>query len=222
MSEQKPLYPEPKIIRRLSQWAPDAQNPGERANLNWQIKGSNLELIVWARGASEKGKPPIRANLNSLQAMILIDHIRSVAESPSKDFRDIPLRNMRKANKDDPDSIKEMYDQATVRVVKTSEGVVQIGIFDADETRSRILFPFTLDRWTGIIKHSGEPLDQAGVSVMVAKQYAHILTYIINKEMEITSNTENSQRYPAPGSSPKPPYKKPASGPVISFDDITY
>lgn len=221
MSEQKPLYPEAKIIRRLSQWAPDPQNTGERANLNWQLKGSNLELIVWARGASEKGKPPIRANLNSLQAMILIEHIRMVADSQSKDFRDLPLKNMRKTNKDDPDSQKEMYDQATVRVVKTSEGLVQIGIFDADESRSRILFPFLLDRWTGLVKHSGEPLNQSEVSAMVAKCYANILHDIIIREMEITSNTENNQRYQTTVK-PIQTYKKPSASDINSFEDITF
>lgn len=225
MAEQKPIYPEPRVFRRLSQWAPDPSKEGERANLNWQMKGSNLELIVWSRGPNEAGKPPIRANLNTLQAMALVEMIKQVASGPGKNWRDLPVKNMRRANKEDPDSAKEMYDQAMVRVAKTSEGVVQIGVFDADETRPRILFPFTLDRWTGLIKINGEQMEQSEVSVMVANQYVRILSEVLTKEIELTTNTENAARYPSDfkGKQPqKKAYSKPAGAPEGGFEDMTY
>ena len=51
----KPNYPEPKILRRLSLWAPDPSAENERAQFVWQVKNDNLELVVWTRGPSEKG-----------------------------------------------------------------------------------------------------------------------------------------------------------------------
>lgn len=226
MSEQRTPYPEAKVIRRFSMWAADPGAAGQRVSMDWQMKGSNLELIVWLRSENEKGKPPIRANLNTTQGMMLVDMIRQVAAMPGKGFMDLPVKNMRKINKDDPDSAKEMYDQARVRVVKTTEGVVQIGIFDPDESRTRVLFPFTLDRWTGNLIRNGEAMDQSEVSVMVAKQYANILNDILAREMEITTKTENSARYPSEYKG-KTPYKKPnapSGGPSAppAFDDIAY
>lgn len=203
----KPLYPEPRVIRRLTQWTPDPSAPGERANMNWQLKGHNLEIIVWPRAASEKGKPPIRANMHTLQANILIEHIRLVAAEQGKTFRDLPLRNKRKANKDDPDSQKEIYDQAIVRVVKTTEGVVQIGVFDVDESRPRILFPFILDQWTGFLKYNGEPLTIGEVSSMVATRTAQILEDLLNSNVEVTTESENKQMY-QPTTKTKPPFRK--------------
>lgn len=224
----KPLYPEAEVIRRFSQWTEDPSAIGERANLNWQMKGSNLELIVWTRSPADKGKPPIRANMNTLQAGILIDNLRAVAVSPTKVAMDISMKNMRRADKNNSDSAREMYDQAIVRVVKTTEGIVQIGVFDADDTRPRILFPFILDRWTGFVKRNGEAMSASEVSAMVAQRYATILEDIINRRIEMTTNTENDARYPKPNKPNGQFNKSSTSGsprPAAAssqFEDITY
>lgn len=224
MTEKQFKYPEPAVIRRLTQWAPDPGAKNERASLNWQVNGSNMELLVWSKGPSEKGKPPIRAGINTLQVMLLSSIILEVSKSDGKTYRDLPLKNMRKVDKDDPKSEKELYNQSTVRVVKNTDGVVSIGVFDADETRTRILFPFLLDRWTGLITAAGKPLELSEVSVMVAKQYAKIIENIALKEIEISTNTEYQNRYQKPQSSAnntqqREPLK---TSREKEFEDITY
>lgn len=227
MNQPKPLYPESRIIRRLGMWAPDPSSPGERANLNWAMKGSNLELVVWTRSPAEKVKAPIKANLNTLQAQVLCDMIKNVCATPGKNFDDIPLKNMRRTNKEDPDSFKELYDQAVIRVAKTSEGMVQIGVFDSDESRPRIFFPFILDRWTGNLKRNGQDMTLDEVSQMVALQYSRILSEILNREIEMTTNAENAERYPNDKNKPQGQFKKPFTPRVENkappnFDDLAY
>lgn len=193
----KPLYPESKKIRRLTMWTPDPSAEGERASLDISVRGFNFEITVWARGPAEKGKPPIRASLNTVNLGILVDNLRYIANCPSKDIADFTTRNMRKSESDPMK--REVHDQAIVRVCKSAEGIIFLGVFDMDESRSRILFPFTLDRWTHMVKRSGQPLTEADVSKMVALGVADILNEVKNKNVEITSDVENKELYPNTG-----------------------
>lgn len=204
MAETKPAYPETKKIRRLSMWAPDPSAEGERASLDFSVRGFNYEITVWPRGPAEKNKPPIKASLNATNLGILIDNIRFVANAPGKEIADFTTRNMAKVEGDAEK--REIRDQGVVRVCKSTEGIVFIGVFDADETRSRILFPFSLDRWTGKLVRGGQQLSESDVSKMVALNTAKILEDVLNKNLEITSDTENKELY---GDRAKPAGKKP-------------
>jgi hypothetical protein len=192
---EKPAFPDPKKIRRLTMWAPDPAAENERATFEWSVRGSNFEATVWPRGPAEKGKPPIRASLNTINLSALIDNIRHVANAPGKEVADLQTRNMRRVGDTEK---KEIFDQAIVRVCKSAEGIIFIGIFDADESRSRILFPFTLDRWTGFIKRGGETMSEADVSKMVALCTADILESVVRANIEVTSDEKNRELYPRP------------------------
>ncbi len=189
----KPVYPESKKIRRLTMWTPDPSAEGERASLEISVRGSNFEIIVWARGPAEKGKPPIRASLNTINMSLLVNNLIQVANSPGKEIADFTTRNMRKSEGDA--SKREIHDQAIVRVCKSAEGIVFLGVFDADESRSRILFPFMLDRWTHLVKRSGESMSEAEVSKMVAIATAEILNEVKLRFIEITTDVENKELY---------------------------
>lgn len=189
----KTPYPESKKIRRLTMWTPDPSSEGERASLDISVRGSNFEITVWARGPAEKGKPPIRASLNTMNMGFLVNNLKHVANSPGKEIADFTTRTSRKSEGDA--TKREVVDQAVVRVCKSAEGIVFLGVFDADESRSRILFPFTLDRWTGLVKNSGEMMTEADVSKMVALNTAEILHEVKLRYVEITSDTENKELY---------------------------
>ena len=220
-------FPEPKIIRRLTQWAPDPSSENkERASMTYAIKGSNIELLVWTRGPMDKSKPPIKANMSVLQVYMLCDMIDQVAASAQKDIKEFPLNYERSTDPNNKDAKRELYEQSLIRVVKNSEGLMSIGLFDPkDDTRSRILFPFILDRWTGIVKSNGQPLDLSEVSCMVARSYARILREVTVQHIEATTNEENQSRY-GDRTAPKKPYnqQKPqqSSQNLDTFTDITY
>lgn len=226
---EKPLYPEPRVFRRLAQYSPDPSAEGERASLQWQMNGSNPALIVWTRGVNEKGKPPIKANLNTMSGLNLLDNITKVIASPPKTVIDLPIPYSKKVENEGVER-REYFEQAVVRVVKTSEGIVQIAVIDKDETRPRILFPFMLDRWNGLVKVSGEPLTEAEVSCMVATNYVRILREHFIKEVELTTDSENKERYPREGFKPgtqskfqkKPQASEGFKKPVPNFEDINY
>lgn len=222
-------YPEAKIIRRLSLWAPDPGSPNkERGNMTFALKGNNLEILVWTRTEAHKGKGPIRANMSLLQIMTFCDYLEKVAASPDKAMEEIPVLYPAKADPNNPTAKRELEEQSVLRVVRNSEGLMSVGLFDLkDDTRSRILFPFVLDRFTGILKSNGEPLDLAEVSSMVAKSYAKILRSIFIDNIEMTTNEENAIRYPVQAggnrngdrSAPKPAAR---SYENEGFADITY
>ena len=206
MSEQKPAYPENKKIRRLTMWAPDPSSETERATLDFSVRGYNYEITVWTRGPAEKGKPPIKASLNATSIGILIENLRFVANAPGKEIADFTTRNSRKVE-GSPEK-REVHDQGVVRVCKSDQGIVFIGVFDADETRPRILFPFTLDRWTGKLVRGGQQLTESDVSKMVALNVATILEDVHKKNLEITTDSENKEMY---GGATKPGGNKPKS-----------
>ena len=175
---------------RYQMWAPDPNAEGERANLKFVFRGPNPSIVVWLRGPSEKGKPPVRAPFNSLSFDFFIDALRVIADSaPGSKPADIELKNARYL----PDGGREDFVQAYVRVSKNSDGVVLIGVFDAqDDTRSRVLFPVTLDRWTGLVKRNGEALSQAETSSMVARNLAGVLEHENRKRMAWPSQEEQA------------------------------
>lgn len=188
----KPIYPEPRILRRLSLWAPDPSAENERAQFVWQVKNDNLELVVWTRGPSEKGKPPIRAGLNYENTLTVCDMIEKVTSAPGKFYGDFPLYTLRRTTGEN----RERVLQSTVRVVQTSEGIIQIGVFDADETRPRILFPFALSRWNDLVKYNGEPVTESEASKQVARNYAAIFRQAALDCAKPTTNAEHAAMYP--------------------------
>lgn len=216
-------YPEPKIIRRLTLWAPDPGAPNERAQMTFAEKNGNLEILVWSRSPSEKGKAPIRGNLGLNQILAVCQQLEAVAKGEIKDFL-LELKNSRK-NPENPEGPKEVYVQGAVRVARTSEGFVVIGVFDQDTTRPRILFPLTFDQWTGMMKVNGEPLDQQTVSSIVAKNYARILREVFLSNIEMTTNAEHSLRYGATNNNAKKPQQNKSNKPAFNndgFDDISF
>ena len=195
----KPNYPEPKILRRLSLWAPDPSAENERAQFLWQINKDNLELVVWTRGPSEKGKPPIRAGLNYENSLTVCDMIDKVIAADGKFYGDLPLFTLRRTTGE----TRERVLQATIRVVQTSEGIIQIGVFDADEIRPRILFPFTIGRWQDFVKFNGESVTESEASKQVARNYSTIFRNAALDVAKPTTNAEHAIMYPpregAPG-----------------------
>lgn len=220
-------FPESKIIRRLTMWAPDPSSPNkERAQMTFGLKGNNLEILVWTKGPQDGSRGPIRGNLGLIQVEMLCELIKQVTSTEGKNFADVSLNHSRSTNPEDPKAPKEIYEQAVIRVAKNSEGLMSIGVFDHDETRSRIFFPFLLDRWTGGLKKNGEPMDLAQVSCMVADSYARILRSVMTNNAEITSNEENRVRYPSKGEqrTQKPRQQEKSTAPSSDFDvdDIPY
>lgn len=177
---------EPELVR-FQMWAPDPNAEGERANLKFVFRGSNPGIVVWLRGPTEKGKAPVRAAFNSMNYGFFLDALRSIADAPAGSKADMELKNSRRL----PDGGKEDYVQSYVRIAKNPEGVVVIGVFDAqDDTRSRILFPLMLDRWTGNIKRNGEALELPEISSMIARQLAGILEFEYRKRMQWQTREE--------------------------------
>lgn len=188
----KPNYPESKVLRRLSLWAPDPSAENERAQFMWQVKNDNLELVVWTRGPTEKGKPPIRAGLNYENTLTVCDMIDKVIAHDGKYYGDFPLFTLRRTTGE----TRERVLQSTIRVVQTSEGIIQIGVFDADETRPRILFPFVISRWNDYVKFNGEAVSESEASKQVAKNYAAIFRKAAMDCAKATSNAEHAAMYP--------------------------
>ena len=171
---------EPELVR-FQMWAPDPNAEGERANLKFVFRGPNPGIVVWLRGPNEKGKPPVRAAFNSMNFGFFIDALRTIADAaPGTKPADMATKNSRRL----PDGGKEDFVQSYVRVARNEDGLVCVGVFDAqDDTRSRILFPLVVDRWTGVIKRNGEALDLPEISSMIAKQLAGILEHEYHKRM---------------------------------------
>ena len=188
----KPSYPEPRVIRRLSLFAPDPGAENERAQLLWQFNRDNPELVVWTRGPSEKGKPPIRAGLNYENALTLCDMVERVAKNDGKMVGDLPIFTLRATS----EGRRERVLQSTIRVAQTSDGLMQIAVFDADETRPRILFPIMISRWNDYVKYNGESVTESEASRAVAINYAAIFRKNVLDCSKPTTNSEHQAMYP--------------------------
>lgn len=197
MSQQpQKQYAEPQVISRLSMWAPDPGSTAmERANMTFAKKGNNLEILVWPRNPTDKGKPPIRANLNITQIELLTAGLREAAATQDKFKLDIPINYGRKVKSEDNREKMEIFLQSTIRIARNSEGLICILLLDPDDTRARILFPMELDRWTGNLIRNGVPLTAAEMSNGVAIGYANILESIFRNCVEMNTREQNAERY---------------------------
>lgn len=224
-TQQPRTFIEPKIINRLTLWAPDPSSTTmERANMTHAEKGSNLEILVWAKGPGDVGKAPIRANLNIRQILMYTKALNEAADTTGEYRMDLPIKNGRRVTGENGKETTEVYDQATLRVARNSAGYVVIALLDKDETRSRILFPLELDRWSGNLIRNGVPLTVEEMSGEIARGYARILEHHFLNRVEALTRTENSQTYPREGAgAPKKPVSpKASSGFDNGFDDISY
>lgn len=168
-NQQTNDYPEPAYFYRLELATPDPENDKEMARMMIGIDGETPEILVWPRGASQKGKPPIRARLNTTALGEVISQQLVAAADGEPGHKGItPVHASRKT----PDGKFERKVVSSIITAKRKDGVVVFGVYDADETRTRILFPFTKLDWLGTPTIGGEPISESELSRGMAKWYA--------------------------------------------------
>lgn len=169
-------YSEPAYFYRLQLSTPDPEKPEEKANMMFGLDGDTPEILVWPRGDSQKGKAPIRARLNTTAFGIHVANLFERAANGEPGFHGtLPII----ANRKDGDSYVPKV-VTTLVCAKRKDGVVVTGLVDADDSRTRILFPMILLDWVQAPVINREPLDEAAISVDCAKFYANFFRNLAN------------------------------------------
>ena len=102
-----------------------------------------------------------------------------------------------------------------------------IGLFDADETRPRILFPFTQLDWVGTPIINGEPMTEADLSKKAAYFHAEFFTRMCTDnalkqttaERKAFQDMIRARREERQAAFKSGTYK---AAPKVSMDDITF
>lgn len=162
------VYSEPVYFYRLQLNTPDPDAPLEQAAMMIGLDGDTPEVLVWPRGESQKGKGPIRARMNTTAfGNTLANMMRKVAAGEPGIKGTLPVLGSRY---EEGKSVQKVV--ANFVCGKRSDGVVVFALFDTDESRSRILFPFTQVDWVRPPEFGGEPISDAELSVSTCNFYA--------------------------------------------------
>lgn len=174
MSETKTelKYSEPAYFYRMQLNTPDPDLPTENAAMMFGLDGDTPEVLVWPRGESQKGKGPIKARMNTTAMGRDLSNLLKEAADGEPGFKGtLPVLGNRY---EDGKPIQKTV--STFVCGKRKDGVVVIGLFDADETRPRILFPFTHLDWVGMPIVNGTATTEADFSKKAAYFHAEFFT----------------------------------------------